>query len=297
MSLIEEALKRAKRDAAATDPKLRPRVEVPALVPDRAVSSGKLAAKLVSRPVIEIEKHRLRDAGLAPATSAERRLTAEYRAIKRALLGVMARRTASGAERGNSVMIASAVPGEGKTFTSLNLAMSLAAERDWIIVLVDADGAKQHLSSVFGLRDERGLLDVLADPRSSLSDAMFRTSLPNLNIVPAGRASDSATELIASSRMTQIVSEFLRDEPRAIVLFDSSPLLLTTESRALADSVGQVLLVVRADVTPRASVQEALAALGEGHHVSLILNECQGTAIQEGYYPTEGEARPTTIDS
>ena len=293
MSLIEETLKRAKRDAAAAGPKPRLRVEVPAPVSDRLVSSGKLAAKLASRPSIEIEKHRLRDAGLAPATSAERRLTSEYRAIKRALLGVMARRTASGVERGNSLMIASAVPREGKTFTSLNLAMSLAAERDWIIVLVDADGAKQHLSSVLGLRDERGLLDVLADPRSSLSDAMFRTSLPNLNLVPAGRVSDSATELFASSRMTQIVNEILRDEPRAIVLFDSSPILLTTESRALADSVGQVLLVVRADFTPRASVQEALAALGEGHQVSLILNEFQGTAIHEGYYPTEGEAHPS----
>lgn len=294
MSLIEEALKRAKREGTTTELKTRSRVDIPP-VPERAGSTGKLAAKLAARPMIEIEKNRLREAGLAPASSADRHLTSEYRAIKRALLGVMTRRLASGVERANSLMVASAVPGEGKTFTSLNLAMSLAAERDWTVVLVDADGAKQHLTSVFGLRDERGLLDVLSDPRAALADVMFRTSLPNLNIVPAGRVSDSATELIASSRMTQIVNELLRDEPRAILVFDSSPLLLTTESRALADAVGQVLLVVRADHTPRSSVQEAIAALGEGHHVSLVLNEFQGKSLQS-YYPADGEARPSAID-
>jgi exopolysaccharide/PEP-CTERM locus tyrosine autokinase len=288
MSLIEEALKRAKREGLTNDvarravPPPAPRIEpVPA-------PSGRLAARVASRPQVELDRQALREAGLAPLPSAERRLTSEYRAIKRALLASLARR---GGEQGNSIMIASAIPGEGKTFTSLNLAVSLAAERDWTVVLVDADIAKHHLSSVLGIGEERGLLDVLSDSKLSLADVAYRTSVPGLHIVSAGKASEASTELMASARMSQALQELLREEPRAIVVFDSSPLLLTTDSRALADAISQVLLVVRADSTPRSSVMEAIAALGDGHQISLVLNEYQGTALQQSYYEDNETSR------
>ena len=290
MSLIEEALKRAKRDGLTPDasrsrpmPPLAPRVVEPAIPP-----AGRLTARLASRPQLKIDREMLRAAGLAPLPSAERRLTSEYRALKRGLLAFMARRGAN-PESGNSLMVASAMPGEGKTFTALNLAVSLAAERDWTVVLVDADSAKHHLSSVLGIDDERGLLDVLSDSKLSFADVMYRTAVPGLHVVAAGQACEASTELIASARMSQALQELLREEPRAIVVFDSSPLLLTTDSRALADAVGQVLLVVRADSTPRASVMEAIAALGDGHQIGLVLNEYQGTALQQSYYE-ENEA-------
>lgn len=283
MSLIEEALKRAKRDAAKPEP-ARPRA-VPgahAVPHDAPPVTGRLAARLAARPQFELDREFLRRSGLAPLPSAERRLTSEYRAIKRGLLAAMAR--APSVSDGKSVMVASAVPGEGKTFTSLNLALSLAAERDWTVVLVDADSAKQHLSSVFGLREQRGLLDVLSDPQLSLLDVMFRTSVTGLNFISAGQAPEASTELMASARMAAVLKQLFHEDPRTIVVFDSSPLLLTTDSRALADAVDQVLLVVRADLTPRASVTEAIAALGEGHKVGLVLNEYQGTALQQEYY-------------
>lgn len=279
MSLIEEALKRAKRDVPVETKPVRPRAEVrPAAAP------GRLAATLAARPTYDINRESLRVAGLAPQGSAERRLTSEYRAIKRALLATLARRTGESAARGNSIMVASAMPGEGKTFTSINLAISLAAERDWTVILVDADGAKRHLTSALGMRDERGLFDVLGDQSLTLADVAFRTNIPGLCVIPAGRFSDSATELMSSARMSQVLGDLLREDPHTIVLFDSSPILLTTESRALADAVNQVLLVVRADHTPRASVQEAIGALGEGHNIGMILNEYQGTALQQSYY-------------
>ena len=290
MSLIEEALKRAKREGltgqasrSRAAPAAAPRVE-PVQAP-----SGRLAARVAARPQLDLDRQMMRDAGLAPLPSAERRLTSEYRAIKRALLAAMARR--SGAEHGNSIMIASAMPGEGKTFTSLNLAVSLAAERDWTVVLVDADIAKHHLSSVLGISQERGLLDVLSDSRLSLADVMYRTSVPSLHLISAGQSNEASTELMASSRMSQALNELLSEEPRAIVVFDSSPILLTTDSRALADAVGQVLLVVRADSTPRASVMESIAALGEGHQIGLVLNEYQGTALQQSYYEENDSTR------
>ena len=284
MSLIEEALKRAKRDAAQSEP-ARPRpVAGPHAAPaDAPVVAGRLAARLAARPQIDLDREFLRRSGLAPLPSAERRMTSEYRAIKRGLLASMSRR-ASGHVEGKSVMVASAIPGEGKTFTSLNLALSLAAERDWTVVLIDADSAKQHLSSVFDMRDQRGLLDVLSDPSLSLVDVAFRTSVPGLNFIAAGQAPEASTELMASARMSGVLEQLFREDPRTIVVFDSSPLLLTTDSRALADAVDQVMLVVRADSTPRASVTEAIAALGEDHQVGLVLNEYQGTALQQDYY-------------
>jgi len=283
MSLIEEALKRAKRDAAQAEPaRPRPVANTHVASGDAPVVSGRLAARLAARPQIDLDREFLRRSGLAPLASAERRMTSEYRAIKRGLLASMSRRTA--ASEGKSVMVASAMPGEGKTFTSLNLALSLAAERDWTVVLIDADSAKQHLSSVFDMRDQRGLLDVLSDPSLSLVDVAFRTSVPGLNFVSAGQAPEASTELMASARMSGVLEQLFREDPRTIVVFDSSPLLLTTDSRALADAVDQVMLVVRADSTPRASVTEAIAALGEDHQVGLVLNEYQGTALQQEYY-------------
>jgi exopolysaccharide/PEP-CTERM locus tyrosine autokinase len=289
MSLIEEALKRAKRDA--TKPESRPR-SVPATQAaphDAPPVMGRLAARLAGRPQIELDREFLRRSGLAPLPTAERRLTSEYRAIKRGLLAAMTRSPTP--IEGKSVMVASAVPGEGKTFTSLNLALSLAAERDWTVVLIDADSAKQHLSSTFGLRDQRGLLDALSDPSVSLIDVMYRTSVPGLNFISAGQAPEASTELMASARMAGVLQQLFHEDPRTIVVFDSSPLLLTTDSRALADAVDQVLLVVRADSTPRASVTEAIAALGEGHQVGLVLNEYQGSALHQDYYAEPDSAR------
>jgi protein-tyrosine kinase len=289
MSLIEEALKRAKRDAAKPEP-TRPRAVAAAhnAPIDTPPVMGRLAARLTGRPQIELDRDFLRRSGLAPLPTAERRLTSEYRAIKRGLLASMTRTSAN---EGKSVMVASAVPGEGKTFTSLNLALSLAAERDWTVVLVDADSAKQHLSSVFGMREQRGLLDVLSEPSLSLVDVMFRTSVANLNFISAGQAPEASTELMASARMAAVLQQLFHEDPRTIVVFDSSPLLLTTDSRALADAADQVLLVVRADSTPRASVTDAIAALGEGHQVGLVLNEYQGTALQQDYYAEHDSPR------
>ena len=158
MSLIEEALKRAKRDGTVSDASRagdrtgRPPARRPEPV---AAPSGRLTARLAARPQLKIDREMLRAAGLAPLPSAERRLTSEYRALKRGVLAFMARRGAN-VENANSLMVASAAPGEGKTFTSLNLAVSLAAERDWTVVLVDADIAKHHLSSVLSIEEERG---------------------------------------------------------------------------------------------------------------------------------------------
>lgn len=284
MSIIENALGKLKVESPSVAP-----IERNQPLPQAQTRSVDLATRLASRPMLELEFSKLRQLGILPPLEDERRMMAEYRAIKRRLLAPLSQRSATPLPRGNVIMVASAVPAEGKTFTSFNLAMSLSTEQDWTIVLLDADSARQHLTNSLGMARQPGLLDVLRDPTQSLVDVMHRTSVPNLNFVPAGSSSENATELMASARMAGVVQELLRSNPRTILLFDSSPVLPTPESRALADAVGQIVLVVKAESTPRSDVEDAIKILGEGHKIGVVLNQFQGSSQAE-YYGTYGSS-------
>jgi len=179
--------------------------------------------------------------------------------------------------------MASAIPGEGKTFTSINLALSLALEKDLEVLLVDADIPKPHISRTFGVENEPGLVDLLLDHTLRPSQVILRTSIPGLSLLPAGRATEAVTELLASSRTAEVFAQLAAPDGRRIVLLDSPPLLLSTESRVLAASAGQVVLVVRAEATARQAVEDAIEAAGEGKTVSLILNQ-SSTPPSAGYY-------------
>jgi protein-tyrosine kinase len=180
-------------------------------------------------------------------------------------------------------MIASAVPGEGKTFTSLNLALSMRLEEDVTVLLVDGDVVNPRLSQILGADDSRGLLDVIKDPNLALASAIMPTSVPGLSFLPAGHQEPNATELLASARMSEVVAQLARQDPTRLVLFDSAPLLLTTESHALTQVAGQIVMVVRADQTPQHVVLEAVETLAESKSVSLILNQSMKQP-HAGYY-------------
>src|SRR5690606_18796443 len=104
-----------------------------------------------------------------------------------------------------------------------------------------------------------------------------------LSILPAGKVRDGATELLSSGRMSEVARMMLAGHPRRVLLFDSSPLVVSTESRALAASMGQIVVVVRAGHTPRHAVQQALDAIGSGKNVSLVLNQGR-RSLMDGYY-------------
>lgn len=225
------------------------------------------------RPRVAIDFAHLHRAGLVPPPSAETMVAKEYQRIKRPLLANTTGANPTGIADGNRFMVASAIPGEGKTFTSVNLALSLAKERDYSVVLIDGDVIKPSISRALGLADAKGLTDILADTAMSLSDTVLETNVPRLSVLPAGQRHDEATELIASQRMTWFVNELSRD-PNRMVVFDSSPLLATAESQALAMAVGQVLLVVKAGSTARSAVEAALSLVSApDRSVSLILNQ------------------------
>jgi Mrp family chromosome partitioning ATPase len=180
-------------------------------------------------------------------------------------------------------MVASAVPGDGKTFTSINLALSMALERDISVLLVDSDVAKQHLTEIFGLRDRKGLLDALIDETLDAESLVVPTNIRGFAILPAGRRAEGTAELLSSSRMSHIIATLCARNPRRILLLDSPPLLITNEGRALVKIAGQVVLVVRAGETPRHAVQAAIELFDPSQAGGLILNQVK-VGLTEGYY-------------
>jgi exopolysaccharide/PEP-CTERM locus tyrosine autokinase len=232
---------------------------------------------------VRIDRMRLRAAGFVPDENQERRFADQYRRIKRPILMQVQLLTAAHAPGARFVLMASALPGDGKTFTSINLALSIARERDVSVLIMDADVAKPHISRIFGIDQEPGLLDALADDELDIESLVLPTDVPGLSMLPAGRHHEAATELLASARMGQVITRLTARDPRRIVLLDSPPLLLSSESRALVQIAGQVVLVVRAGATPRRAVQEAIGYIGEGKPLGLVLNQSL-LALSEGYY-------------
>jgi Mrp family chromosome partitioning ATPase len=173
--------------------------------------------------------------------------------------------------RGRIVLVASALPGDGKTFTAANLALSLSLEPDHTVLLIDADVVKPQMSALFGVRDVPGLLDATLDPSIDVESLVRKTDVPGLSILAAGRPNANATEAFSSQRMTMMFDQLLAVPSRLIVL-DTLPLLLTTESRALVPHAGQILLVVRADVTPRSAIEQCVDLVDEGVELKLVLN-------------------------
>jgi protein-tyrosine kinase len=233
--------------------------------------------------VITFDYQALRAAGLMAEEDEQRRLVSEYRQIKRPLVAAARGRGVPPLHNGRVIMVASALPGEGKTFTSINLALTLALEKETTVLLVDGDLAKAHLSRALGVKSEPGLTDLLLNEGSDVASAIIPTSLPGVTFLPAGRSAETATELLGSARMERLVADMLSRDPSRIVVFDSPPVLLTSESRALAGVVGQIVVVVRAEGTTHKAVVDTLKYLGEDKPIGLILNQTQ-TGTAHAYY-------------
>ena len=290
MSLVERALQKMQAsDRARKQPHPVPPVPVGQVVstPHAIARRAELATPHVFNPnrLVKVDREALRASGLLPPADQERELADQYRAIKRPLIK-MAFDTEQqpGSPSGQLIMIGSALPGDGKTFTGINLAFSIAREKDHSVILVDGDVVKPHVSKLFGIDKEPGLLDVLNDPDLDIRSVILPTDIPGLSLVPSGIPSDAATELLASDRMAQIVDQLARLNPRGVVLFDSLPILLTSESRVLTGLMGQVVLVVKAGETPQQAVSDALNAIGSDKKVWLVLNQAELSGPLGYYY-------------
>jgi len=242
------------------------------------------AAPKVSTRRVELDLARMRELGMVTAAGGRTSLLEDFRIIKRPLLQRAFNERAQGDKPGNLIMVTSSLPGEGKTYTAINLAMSIAMELDHTVLLVDADVARPSVLRTLGLPPQRGLMDILVDDKLDMADVMLRTNVDTLSILPAGTSTPRATELLASSTMSNLVNEIANRYPDRIVIFDSPPLLLTSESRVLASHMGQIVMVVEAQTTTQHAVKEALSQLEGFNNVNLIYNKTRDLpGIEETY--------------
>jgi receptor protein-tyrosine kinase len=254
--------------------------EVPAEAPAHVAPSP--AAGGASTVAINLA--RLKTGGFVTPDAERTEIAEEFRLIKRPLLINAFGQGADATPRGNMIMVTSSMAGEGKTFCTINLALSIAMEMDRTVLLVDADVAKPKLLQYLGVRAEKGLLDVLRDDSVGLPDVLLKTNIEKLTILPPGKSYKHATELLASDAMNSLIEDLASRYSDRIVIFDSPPLLATSEASVLASHMGQIVMVVEADKTPQAAVREALGQIEDsGAAISLLLNKTTGSK-GGGYY-------------
>lgn len=275
-----KAKKKAEPEAPATPQAeiLDPVVETPPVVePAPKVSPRKDIARAAPAVVPSrqgtIDRERLAARGMIVPGAAVTGISEEYRIVKREII-----RNFTGGPgrpvlpRGHRVLIGSANPGEGKTFSAVNLALSLAVETDHDVLLIDADIAKPSVIAALGLEDGPGLMDALADPHLPLGDCLIQTDIPGLKVMPAGTGHTHDTELLASARTEALLTQLEAGAPGRILILDSPPVLAASPAAVLAGHVGQLIMVVRADETLESALRDAIGLMGACPHIQLLLN-------------------------
>ena len=302
MSLIEQAAKRLEqlRQAGVQMPADGPPAKAPAAIPAYGVMRDlpvdeppKSAVVPAPPPLAPAPDAGARDGGVPaaisrrveldwPALAAKHiispdnlrsRTSDEFRLIKRPLIANAMGRSAAPIANGNLIMITSALPREGKSYTAVNLAISIAAEFDNTVLLVDADVARPSVLNLLGLPPGPGLLDMISGTRADLSEVLLRTDVEKLALLPSGTPRQRATELLASDAMIALLQDLANRYPDRIIIFDSPPLLLTTESRVLAAHMGQIVVVVQAERTSQAELRQALATIESCPVKMMLLNQ------------------------
>ncbi len=292
MSIVEDELKQAKEHEAVdhsfvSDDRIESKSE-PIKQPPTEINSGSDSAAqketVIEPRIIERKSEKTRnflsinwptmqEKGMLTPEMARSQMAEEYRIIKRPLLMNAFPDGDNGIEHANLILVTSSVPGEGKTFTAANLALSIAMEREKWVLLVDADVAKPSVSKLLGIKPQAGLIDMLIGSGLRMSDMLIKTDIPNFSILPAGALHQHSTELLASDAMKRLAKELSERYTDRIVIFDSPPLLAATQAPVLANLVGQVVLVVEADVTPQYIVQESISKLENCKVLGCVLNK------------------------
>lgn len=223
---------------------------------------------------IELNLVRLREQGLLTPDADHRDLQEQYRLVKRQLITHAFGDERTGSNPGNLIQITSSLLNEGKTFSAFNLAMSIAMELDYTVLLIDADLTRRSLTGLIGLEERYGITDIIGGTVADVGDCVFRTNVPRLAVIPSGQDHARATELIASADMRRLTRELASRYPDRLVIFDSTPLLMDSQAATLAHHMGQVLVVVEAGKTQQQVVGEAVALLDiPATRVAMLLNK------------------------
>jgi protein-tyrosine kinase len=242
---------------------------------------------------LTLDLAKLQISGFVTPTGSRTRISEEFRVIKRPLLLKAFAEGEEQIDHGNLMMVTSAKPGEGKTFTAINLAMSLASERDLHVLLVDADVQRPSVFQVLGLPPQRGLLDLLSDSSLTPPDVLIRTNVRNLTLMAAGTPSLATTELLASQKMITLMQDIASRYRDRIIILDAPPVLASSEPSVLALHVGQIVLVIEAGKTGRRAVEQTLTHISACPNISIVFNKVDQTSGTDefggygyGYYET-----------
>ncbi|MEO5374835.1 MAG: XrtA-associated tyrosine autokinase [Alphaproteobacteria bacterium] len=272
----------------APPPPPRPQSSTPP--PPRPQSSRPMSRQApAARAVATIDQTGLHLAGYVTPRSDRTRVGEEFRIIKRPLLARAFAPVRDHGGRDRAIMVTSAHKGEGKTFTTINLAMSIATEPDVHVLLVDGDPLGHGLRERLGIQAERGLVDLLADESLDLADVLVRTDIPNLSIVPSGRIHPHAHELLASRRMATVFREIIQRYADRVILIDTPPVLASSEPAVIAMHAGQAVMVVEHARTSRRAVERSLALIGACPSIGFVLNRSTGRREDDyGGYDSSG---------
>jgi protein-tyrosine kinase len=284
-SLIEAAVARLHTTSATSD-------QEPQVALDISDELESQVDEVVTSAAQHVDLARLKKMGTITPDSEKSQIAEEFRIIKRPLIANAFGQGTARVKNGNLIMVTSSLPGEGKSFCAINLAISMAMEMDRTVLLVDADVARPRIPEYLGIHADKGLLDVLQDKSLQLSDVMIKTNIAKLTVLPAGRTYKRATELLASAAMTNLVEDIGNRYHDRIIIFDSPPLLATSEASVLATHMGQIVMVVEAEKTSQEAVSEALNHLQSCEVVGMLLNKTTpspGTDYYYGYYGSYGK--------
>ncbi len=239
----------------------------------RATEDKKGASQKKEVKVEEVDLVTLREGGYITPDMPPNLMSEEFRIIKRTLLLNAFSKGMQKSKNSNVILVTSSNPGEGKTFCTINLALSVATEQDTTVLLIDADFSKPEILNRLGVAGGRGLMDVVADSELELADCLIRTNIPNLVLLPAGRQHNLTTELLASERMETIVNGIANRYPDRLVIFDSPPVLASSAASVLALYMGQTMFVIEAENTTEPQIKESLNMISACENINLLLNQ------------------------
>ncbi len=296
MNILERALEKSKKNEGSIEqdtiinkvqtnkdsiPQREEKVAVAHIAADNKINTSK---EETNKEIIQFDWDFLHGKGFIRLDQAHLKIAEEFRSIKRPLVTNALGSRKQEIANANLILVTSSIPGEGKTFTSINLAFSIAAEFNKKVLLIDADVAKPSISKVLGFRSKIGLIDYLESDALELSDVIIQTEIPELRIIPAGKSHRLSTELLASDKMVALSKELSERYSDRIVIFDTPPLLATTQAEVLASQMGQIILVVAAETTAQHFVQESVKKLQSCSDVVFILLNKAERTLNAGYY-------------
>lgn len=247
-----------------------------------------------SRPPLNIDLEALEQRGFVTLRNKRSLINEEYRSIKRKLLSNAFGPISKTIKHSNLILVSSSKPNEGKTFTSLNLALSIALEQDKTVLLVDSDVLKPSVSRELNIGKNVGLIEYLLGEEKDVASIMYHTNIDGLRVIPAGLPHHLSNELLSSDKMMKLIEEFATRYPDRLVVFDAPPLLGVNETAIMAEQCGQGVVVVEEHKSKLADVKKAVDLLPAEMAVGFVINKVTSSSQDQGYgyyygAPEEGD--------